>query len=351
MTMPFRFAFILVLALILSGCGLLATPAPFVPTRVPPTPISTHLPSVATDIPAGYDTNNPIRLVFVADDNGAADALAEQINAISEIEVEVVLVDNQNEAMTMLCSSNTGTVSAAWINGSAYAAAKQCGIVSLQVERGTGRVSNTGESAVLVIAAAFAAEDGGGLSAALEENFCRVSVNDFYGWLVPQMLFAIEEIDPTSIADINEYPDNDALVAALASGECAAIGMAESQWENYKDADDTLPDALLTSAPFPYSLMVFPFEADLQVINELTSILLQLDIASGRSSLDAAEPEGTAESTPDPEATAAPEIEISESDMAALFGDGYLIPVESRAFETLDTFLESTGLNFAQIGK
>lgn len=355
MTMPLRFVFILLLALILSGCGIMTTPAPVIPTRVPPTPISTHLPSVATDIPAGFDSNNPIRLVIVGNSNSAANALGEQINALSEIEVDVVLVDTQTEALSMLCASDTGTVSAAWIEGKAYAAARQCGFVSLQSQQGTGRRATTGEAGVLVVGAAFAAEDGGGLPAALEENFCRVSVHDFYGWLVPQMFFAIEEIDTATIADVNEYPDNDALLAALVAGECGAIGMSESAWEAYKDADDTLPDALLTSAPFPHMLMVFPFAADLQVINEITGILLQLDMASGRSGLEVEEAEATAESTaestPEAEGTAAPEISIEDNDLAALFGDGYFVPVANSDFATLDSFLESTGLNFVQIGR
>jgi hypothetical protein len=313
------------------------------------------LPSVATDIPAGFDSNNPIRIVIVGDDNNAADTLGEALNALSEIEVEVVLVDTQAEAMTMLCASDSGTVSAAWLEGKAYAAARQCGVASLQAERGTGRRSNRGEAGVLVINAQFNEGDNP-LAAALEENFCRVSVHDFYGWLVPQMLFAIAEINPATIADVKEYADNDALVAALASGECAAIGMSETQWEDYLDADSELESnisVVTTSAPFPHMIMVFPFAADLQVINELTGLLLQLDIASGRSGLEAEEEataESTAESTPEAEGTASPEISIEDSDMTALFGEGYFVPVESGDFSILDAFLESTGLNFAEIG-
>jgi hypothetical protein len=129
--------------------------------------------------------------------------------------------------------------------------------------------------------------------------------------------------------------------------------MAETQWEDYLDADSSLESnisVVTTSAPFPHNIMVFPFAADLQVINELTALMLQLDIASGRSSLEVEEAEGTPESTPDPEATAAPEVNMEEGDMAALFGEGYFIPVESGDFSILDAFLESTGLNFAEIG-
>src|SRR5688500_17136125 len=144
--MATSFAVLLVFAVMLAGCALLASPESFVRTLVRLTPCSADFLSLATEFPAGYLGNILWRLVFLADDNGAADALAEQINALSEIEVEVVLADNQAEAMTLLCTSDTGTVSAAWISGAAYVAAKQCGIASLQAERGTGRVSNTGEA-------------------------------------------------------------------------------------------------------------------------------------------------------------------------------------------------------------
>lgn len=346
-----RFALMLISAFFLAGCGLAVTPAPIIPTRVPPTPISTHLPAVATDIPAGFDSANPVQVVIVGDAENAADNLEEELNAISPIEMDVVLVSSQVEAMALLCDSESGTVSAAWLSGTTYPAARACGIITLQAEQGTQRLSETGEAGVLVINAEFA-EDG--LSAALEENFCRLSVNDFYSWLVPMMLFGVEEIDPASIADINEYEDNDALVAALASGECAAIGMSETAWEEYLDADDALSEATVvvaTSAEFPHHIMAFPFGADLEVINDIIAALLQIDAASGRSELESEEAEATAEATSDPEATEAPEIEIDEDDLTALFGEGYFIPASSGDFSILDNFLESTGLNFAQIGQ
>jgi hypothetical protein len=352
MTMPLRFAILLGLIFVLSACGLAVTPAPFVPTKVPPTPISTHLPPVATDIPAGFDSDNPIQLVFVGASTSNANDLEEQLNALSEVEMAVVSVDSEAEAMNLLCS-DTGTVSAAWLKGVAYAAAKQCGIVSLQAELGAERISDTGEAGVLVVNAEFAE---GGLSAAVAENFCRGSLSDFYGWLLPLMFFAAEEIDPATIADVVEYASKDEMVAALVSGDCTAFGMSETEWNEFLDSDTTLADTtaiVATSAEFPHQIMAFPFGTDLEVINEITGLLLQLDMASGRSGLETEEPEGTpeAEASDDPEATEAPEITVDEDLMAALFGEGYLIPANAGDFALLDTFLESTGLDFAEIGQ
>jgi hypothetical protein len=356
MTMPLRFVMLLVLVFVLSACGLAVTPAPIIPTRVPPTPISTHLPPVATDIPAGFDSENPIQIVLVEAANAAVSDLEEQLNALTDIEISVVSVDSQAEAMNLLCASDSGAVSAAWLSGMTYAAAKQCGIVSLQAELGTERIPDTGEAGVLVVNAEFAE---GGLSAAVAENFCRVSLSDFYGWLLPLMFFGAEEIDPTTLTDVVEYPDKEAMVAALASGECAAMGMSESEWNEYLDSDSTLADTtaiVATSADFPHQIMVFPFAADLEVINEITGLLLQLDMASGRSGLETEEAEGTpeaeaSEESATSEATEAPEISVDEDLMQSLFGEGYLTPTNAGDFALLDTFLESTGLNFAEIGQ
>jgi hypothetical protein len=349
MTMPLRFAVLLVLVFVLSACGLAVTPAPNIPTRVPPTPISTHLPAVATDIPAGFDENNPIQLVFVGASNAAVNDLEETLNALTEVRLSVVSVDTQAEAMALLCGD--GTISAAWLNGMSYPAATQCGIVGLQAELGTERIPDTGEAGVLVVNAEFAE---GGISAALEENFCRTSVNDFYGWLLPLMFFSAEDIDPTAIADIVEFESRDEMVAALASGECAALGMSETEWNEYLDSDTALADSsaiVLTSAEFPHHIMVFPFGADLEVINDIEALLLQLDVASGRSPVEEEEAEGTEEATEAAEATESAEISFDEDTMTELFGEGYLVLANRNDFGRLDSFLESTGLNFAEIGQ
>jgi hypothetical protein len=350
MTMPLRFALLLVLVFVLSACGLAVTPPPNIPTRVPPTPISTHLPAVATDIPAGFDENNPIQLVFVGASSSAVNELEETLNGLTEVQLSVVSVDTQAEAMSLLCGSEAGIISAAWLNGMSYPAATQCGIVGLQAELGTARIPDTGEAGVLVVNAEFAE---GGIGAAVEENFCRVSVNDFYGWLLPFMFFSAEEVDPTSIADIVEFESKDEMVAALASGECAALGMSETEWEEYLDADTTLADnsaVVLTSAEFPHHIMVFPFGADLEVINDIEALLLQLDVASGRAPVEE-EAEGTEEATESAEATEEAEISIDEDTMTELFGDGYLVIANRSDFALLDAFLSSTGLDFAEIGQ
>ena len=108
-----------------------------------------------TNVPAGFNANNPIQLVIIPADAEAAAGreselqdLLEELN--DDVVVEVVFAETQPEAMSLLCGSDTGTVSAAWMSGFAFAGAdaSDCGIPTLQLDRNTDGDSDTGEAGV-----------------------------------------------------------------------------------------------------------------------------------------------------------------------------------------------------------
>jgi ABC-type phosphate/phosphonate transport system substrate-binding protein len=341
--------FVLLMALLsLFAAACTPPPLPPVPTRIPSTPISTELAPVPTALPAGFNEDNPIQIVIVPADFELATGMESDLKALLEeltdVVLEVIFVETQPEALGLLCNSDLGTVSAAWLNGFAYvgALASECGIPTLQLDRNTDGASDTGEAGVLLLNIEYLET---GLTGALASTFCRTSISDIYSWTIPLMMLSSEGIPITDFNAIHEVEDYDALLEGIISGSCAVIGLPQTVWQAYQDSGNIPPDTIIeveniTPSPeFPYHLMVFPFAATLEVIEPITDAFIAIDVASGRGELD----EG--EATPEVSIEANPEM------MQALFGDGFFTRVQASDFNDLAAFLESSGLNLGQLGQ
>jgi ABC-type phosphate/phosphonate transport system substrate-binding protein len=371
MTNQMRYFCGLILVLTLAACGGTVEPTPTVPPPPTATPLSTALPDVATAIPAGFNEDNPLRLVIVpADENAAEDLVAEleaQLAGRTDLTLEVELVDSQPEALAALCNSSSDDVTAVWINGLTFAAAlgQECGVPALQIQRGTGRDTETGEAGVLLFNTEAAGADAT-LDIVADNTFCRTSYTDLYSWIVPTMMLRGAGLDIAALNDIDERADYDELVAGVSTGTCVVIGLPARVWETYVDDDSTLEETVTvaaTSAEIPYGVLVVPFAASLDAINQLTEALLAIDVLFGEA--EPVEPTPTPES----EATEAPDVEPTieaegtpestpevsdESELAgqlgAFFGEGVLVRVDSSDFAEFNEFLVSTGINFGQLG-
>ena len=190
------------LALLVTSCRRLPYAPPTVKPTITPTPRSTALPPIPTAVPLG-STRNPLHIVFVAppdvasqatpeadatEEPTAAQAAADVEKALldaAQITVKVDVVNSDAEALTALCASPKGTVSAAWMGGLAYAAAfaQECGSAALQIERGTGSGS-TGDQARIITGS----EKVTGIADLADHTFCRLGYSDMYSWLIPSLM-------------------------------------------------------------------------------------------------------------------------------------------------------------------
>lgn len=345
-------------------------------------------------------------IVTVADLVGyVQDRLGEQVSAAifnrTSLYVDVILVDDYSRALEALCASGTGIVSIPWLDGITYAVAtaQNCGQPGLQVavaqsERDlfpeiTGPEATaeataeaTGEPTEEVTVEATAestgedepeptpteteaptdtpepptptpspepdeqgastsASDTGGIQTGapgvivanadlgsadvqlvVGRAYCRLGVEDFYTWFLPTLVMEANGIDalrdPEAIVD---YPDEHRLVSAVANGDCAMTGLSQTAFDAL-DAD--LRENLRvveTTVDFPHGVLMYPLEIGVGVrlsLNEQLAALAE-DPADGRT-------------------------------LQMLLGQDALIPVQPEDFAPLSAFLETTGLDLAQLG-
>jgi ABC-type phosphate/phosphonate transport system substrate-binding protein len=302
------------------------------PTAAPTltaTPRSTPLPAIATVIPAGAE-GNPLQMVIRPDGSmsAARGAIADFEAAILEqsgLTVKVELVERYAEALAALCDSSGGQVSVAWLNGASYVAAKaeNCGTPVLQVERGTRRDAKTGEAASLIINTDANIST---ISALRGKAFCRIAYDDFYTWLAPSLILKANGLNPLSdVGTVADYEDIPALVQAVAEGDCDAAGIPSDALDVYADmigdVSETVDILTTTETAFPFAVLMIPPDVQLGTRLTLNDVLVSL-----------AEDSTTAVK------------------MRALLGQNAIIPVTAEDFADLTAFVETTRLDFSQLG-
>jgi ABC-type phosphate/phosphonate transport system substrate-binding protein len=315
----------LLLLIALSACRRADSDQQLSLPTLTPTPRSTPLPALPTAVPPGAE-DNPLRMVLRpagprTTANNAAGQLEEALLEEAGLAVELVLVDRYAEALAALCESTAGRVSVAWLDGLALGAAQAqgCGTPMVLVERG-GRDAQTGE----VVQMVANSDLGVGEVAALEgTTFCRVSYTDPYTWLIPSLLLQSGGVRPLyDLEAVNDYEDTTALLEAVASGECDAAGLAQTDFE--ADADADVRDGVTVLAetpPFPYDVLFYPLEAPLGVRIALNDALLAIAEDPARSQM--------------------------LEDLLDIDG---LRRVETGDFDDLNAFLERTGLDLGALG-
>ena len=129
---------VVVTALLLAACGGPATPAATPLPTPTATPRSTPLPPVPTAIPLGTE-DNPLTILMVPQGArraaaGSDTALADLIQELTGLTVNVVLADSDGEVVSQLCGS---TPVVGWLGGVAYmvAEAQGCAEPALAVRR------------------------------------------------------------------------------------------------------------------------------------------------------------------------------------------------------------------------
>lgn len=317
----------IVILLVLAACGAgAATPTPL-PSL---TPFSTPLPWLSTPVPAGTAAN-PLRLAVVVSDIEAANTFESRLEAalqVGGLVVDVVPVENDAEALEVLCSA-TGPddAAAAWLDGFGYAAARsqQCGeaLLMLQSER-TGQL-RFGERSQFILNS----ELDNDLAGAIEGGtICRISADDSVSWMMPTLQLRVRNIDLAGIGTLREYPDYDALVVAVAEGECDGAGVPRSLLLDLAEAGDSRMDqveAVQLSAPIPYGVLV------------VSGALPE----NRRAALGSAHLEPNFE----------PVDESESALMTEFLGEYAIVAPESEVLAEFVTFITETGFDLAELGR
>jgi phosphonate transport system substrate-binding protein len=321
---------ILGVAMLLAACRRQAAQGgPAIAPTLTPTPRSTPLPAVATAIPAGAE-GNPLQMVFRPDGSmsAARNAIADFEAAILEksgLSVKVELVERYAEALAALCDSSGGQASVAWLNGASYVAAlaQNCGTPVLQVERGTSRRATAGEAASLIVTSKANINT---LSSLRGKAFCRISYDDFYTWLAPSLILKANGLNPLSdVGTTIDYEDLPTMIQAVAAGDCDAAGIPAGALEEYADvlgdASENIDVLTTTDVAFPYAVMMIPPDMPLGTRLSLNNALVALS-----------------------------EDSTVAVKMRALLDQNALVPVTTDDFKDLADFMESTHLDFSQLG-
>ncbi len=350
------------LLIALAACGSFGPEPTATFPRPTATPISTPLPGVATEIPAGIP-QNPLQVVLVPADPQTAPALEDNLEAFlletSNVTVDIVLADSPAEALGAVCNSGQGTVSAAFVDGITYAAAaaQECALPQVQLERG----NDTGEPGVLLVNSSLGVETADVFSG---RTFCRLGLDDLYSWQLPTLVMRTAGVDIGDIGQIRDYESVEEMLSAVANGTCTGTGLSEAVWEANEDEFSETISVINTTPDIPYSVLIMPFEAPLAARLSLTDALVNLNDVP-QVALSEATPEVTPENgengennetdegetsddTPDAEATESGE---TLNLLLPFFGEGEFVRVEEGDFDDLLGFLDESGLNLNQLGQ
>jgi len=284
------------LLLLVTSCRRLPVAPPTVKPSITPTPRSTALPPIPTSIPLGT-TSNPVHIVFVVsqdnqsqatpDSNATAEPsaastasdLEKALLGSTQINVKVDVVTSDADALTALCASPKGTVSAAWMGGLSYAAAfaQNCGSAALEVQRGSGASANTGDAARIISASA----DINAVADLAKHTYCRLGYTDMYSWLLPSLMIHNAGIGESDLKAINDYTDASQMIDDVVGGKCDAAGISASQFDTLASASaKAAVHSLQQSVSVPFDVLVFPPLLPLAQQQELTTALMA--IAGGK---------------------------------------------------------------------
>ncbi|HEX2618896.1 MAG TPA: PhnD/SsuA/transferrin family substrate-binding protein [Phototrophicaceae bacterium] len=175
----------------------------------------------------------------------------------------------------------------------------------------------TGLPGVIVVNSSFGTVD---LALADSRTFCRRDASDFYGWLLPTLMFKAENLDLISDnITVVDYDSTGAILQAINTGDCAMAGVSQAV------VDAGLPENVVvaqTTVQFPFGILIYPPEIESGVRRTLNETLLAM----------AVEPESSAILKP-------------------LLNQLTLLPAVPDDITNVENFIASTGLNLAQLGQ
>lgn len=329
---------------IFAACNALGDEPTALPATATPTPI-TDIRFASTEVPAGLPAN-PLLMVMqpilpelfvepeMTEEPGVGEVmlpvsssqaeldLEDAILNYSSVTVDIIPVDKPADALRALCNA-TDEVAAVWVDGVSFSAAlaQNCGEPIYVVRKRIDGELTNGESGIIIMSRQ---ETNGALGGLNSRVFCRIGVDDFYSWLLPLMIFRANNIDPANFEAIVEYDDPEALIEAVAAGECGGAGVSGLVYDEISADDEELTDSISVAfgtPPIPYAVLMYPVEVQLGIRVSLTEGLERLADDDTDSQL-----------------------------LQPFLGQDELQSVDLDDFEEYNAFLDQVGLDFAVLG-
>lgn len=253
---------LMVFALTLTACGASEAVMEVTPT---PAPAALAVAFVPTE-PLPDDT--PTRQLQAA------------IFAQTGLVMDVIVAQRQADALNVLCNRTQGIPTIAVLEGlsAAAALAQDCGQAMFQVGRGETDALRYAEGVQVILAPQLGTAD---VTAIQGRTLCRLSATDSASWLIPVLFMRAANADPESAVAVLEYPDYDALIAAVESGECALTGVPSTL---------DLSDAQVTPGPstgdvLPFGMIFYSSDVQLGVRLALNDALAEAETFTQLSTL------------------------------------------------------------------
>lgn len=285
------------------------------------TPRSTPLPTLEPTLAPGSE-DSPIQMAIVRSGgartanslNRAANAVAEALLEETGFIVEVEIVQTDADAVAALCNALTGAPAVAWVSGIGYAAlsAQECGVPALVVERGTGRQLTTSQEVQIVVNRTLGISELAGLAG---RTFCRLGYNDLNSWLVPVIM--LRGAGVSNLPNAVDSTDVEAMIAAVAEGDCDAAAVTAADFDRFGDDVEDSVRVLNQTATMPYAVFMYPPSFNLDTRRRLIEGLLAME---------------------------------NSDDLETLLDHDGLARFEDADLDEFESFLQSTGLDFAQLG-
>lgn len=131
---------------------------------------------------------------------------------------------------------------------------------------------DAGEAGLLLVSPSAGTSN---VSVVTGNTYCRLGLNDFYSWILPDIMVSRAQVDIRSAAQITDYPDVESLVEAVATGECVMTGVSAKAFA-LLDADlQAQVTVVETSAVMPYDVLVYPLDVQLGVRLAINDVLVE----------------------------------------------------------------------------
>jgi ABC-type phosphate/phosphonate transport system substrate-binding protein len=247
------------------------------------------------------------------EDDSLTTQLQSAVFAQTGLAMDILPVARGADALNTLCNRTQGIPSIALLDGlsAAAALAQECGQPVFWIGRGEADALQYADGVQLILAPQLGTQD---LTAIQGRTLCRVSITDSVSWLIPVLMMRAAGADPESALAVVDYPDYDALVAAVESGDCALTAVPSTL--DLSDAQVTLGES--TGDIFPLG-MIF-YSPDIQL-----GVRLALNAALANPNVSAP--------------------------LSALLGADAITEITPQDLESLRAFIDSTGADLVTLGQ
>ncbi len=247
------------------------------------------------------------------EDDSRITQLQSTVFAQTGLAMDVLPVARSADALNVLCNRTGGIPSIVVLDGlsAAAALAQECGQPVFWIGRGEADALQYADGVQLILAPQLGTQD---LTAIQGRTLCRLSITDSVSWLIPVLMMRAANVDPESALTVVDYPDYNALIVAVESGECALAGVPSTL--DLSDAQVTLGE--FTGDVFPLGMIFYSSDVQLGVRLALNDALANPNVFTS---------------------------------LRALLGADAITEITPQDLESLRAFVDRTGADLVTLGQ